>query len=167
MTPEQKNSIANVVLTLSFLPGETIVSEGDNASSFFLIKEGTVAIFKENKEVRKMIKGDSFGEQALYANMKRGATVKAVEKAVCLALGRDSLTNILGDKIQKIIYRNILKWSFDQSETLKRLTSIQKEKLIEKNKTVNYKKNDVLIQKNNYCNQILIVIEGTMRLVRI
>jgi cGMP-dependent protein kinase len=48
-----------------------------------------------------MTVGDSFGEQALYQNSVRGASVVAEsEKVLCLALGRDTLTKILGDKIQ-------------------------------------------------------------------
>jgi len=55
------------------------VNEGDPASSFYIIKEGTVQILKGGKELRKMAKGDSFGEQALYYNTVRGATVKALD----------------------------------------------------------------------------------------
>ena len=38
---------------------------------------------KSGKEIRKMNKGDSFGEQALYYNTVRGATVKATNDNVC------------------------------------------------------------------------------------
>jgi cGMP-dependent protein kinase len=38
------------------------VTEGDPASSFYIIKEGTVTVLKGTKEVRKLYKGDSFGE---------------------------------------------------------------------------------------------------------
>jgi cGMP-dependent protein kinase 1 len=34
---------------------------------------------KGGKEIRKMLKGDSFGEQALYYNTVRQATVKALD----------------------------------------------------------------------------------------
>lgn len=35
---------------------------------------------------------DSFGEQALYENSKRGATVRALDDEVrCIALGRDTI----------------------------------------------------------------------------
>lgn len=44
--------------------------------------------------------GDSLGEQALQSNSVRGATAKAIkEDVVVLALARDDLTRILGDKI--------------------------------------------------------------------
>jgi len=57
--------------------------EGDPASSFYIIKEGQVTVMKSGKEIRKMNKGDSFGEQALYYNTVRGATVKATNDNVC------------------------------------------------------------------------------------
>ena len=44
--------------------------------------------------------GDSFGEQALYQNSVRGASVQALDDVVkCVALGRETITKILGDKI--------------------------------------------------------------------
>lgn len=58
--------MTGVIITQQFEKGEAIVNEGDLASSYFIIKEGTVSIQKEKKELRKMSKGDSFGEQALY-----------------------------------------------------------------------------------------------------
>jgi cGMP-dependent protein kinase len=39
-----------------------IVQEGDPASSFYIIKEGTVTVMKAEKDIRKLSKGDSFGE---------------------------------------------------------------------------------------------------------
>jgi cGMP-dependent protein kinase len=59
-----------------------------------------VSVIQGEKELRKMVQGESFGEQALFQNSTRGATVKAADEEVkCLALSRDDLTRILGDKI--------------------------------------------------------------------
>lgn len=120
-------------------------------------------VTKGDKEMRKLSKGDSFGEQALYINTKRGATVKAVDEVKCLALGRDTLTNILGDKIQKIIYRNIQKWAFDKSPVLQKLTNIQKQKVIDNMTIKNFKAGINLLNKGDYVNKIFIVIEGSMK----
>ena len=47
-----------------------------------------------------MSAGDTFGEQALYKNSVRYASVFAESAIVkCLSLGRDTLTNIMGDQI--------------------------------------------------------------------
>jgi cGMP-dependent protein kinase 1 len=76
------------------------VNEGEQADSFYTIKKGTVQIYQNGKPVRTMQAGESFGESALLQNQVRGATVKAIDENVkCLALSRDTLTKILGDKI--------------------------------------------------------------------
>ena len=47
-----------------------------------------------------MTSGDSFGQQALYENATRGASVVAVEDDVRIcALGRDTIQQVLGDKV--------------------------------------------------------------------
>lgn len=44
--------------------------------------------------------GETFGEQALFENSKRGATVKSIEDdSRCIALGRDTIQSVLGDKV--------------------------------------------------------------------
>ena len=47
------------------------------ANSFYIIKSGEVVVTKEGQFLRLMKGGDSFGEQALFGNCVRGATVKA------------------------------------------------------------------------------------------
>jgi len=121
---------------------------------------------KGSKEIRKLSKGDSFGEQALYINTKRGASVLAVDEVKCLALGRDTLNKILGDKIQKIIYRNIQKWAFDKSPILLKLTNIQKQKVIDHMTIKNFKAGTIILNKGDLCNRIFIVIEGSLKKVR-
>lgn len=39
MTEDQKTAICSVILTHKFAPGDNIVNEGDDASSFYIIKE--------------------------------------------------------------------------------------------------------------------------------
>ncbi len=40
-------------------------------------------------------------------------TIRAKTDLKCLGLGREELTRILGDKIDKIIYKNISKWALE------------------------------------------------------
>ena len=59
-----------------------------------------------------MVANESFGEMALISqDSVRQVTVKAIEgEAKVLALGREMITNILGDQVMTIIYKNICKW---------------------------------------------------------
>jgi len=165
MTSEQKDAIASVMITLKYSKNENIVSEGEQASSFYIVKEGQISISKAGKEIRKMNQGDSFGEQALYHNSVRGATVKAVSDQVkCITLGRDALTKILGDHVQVIVYRNQQKWALEKSIVLKNLTKIQVEKMLDAMKISNHKAGDVIFRKGSACHQkIVIVLEGSLR----
>ena len=51
--------------------------EGDNANSFYVVKEGIVSVIKNGKDLRKLTSGDFFGEKALYKQSIHAASVKA------------------------------------------------------------------------------------------
>ena len=83
-----------------------------------MIMSGTVSIWKNGKELRKLDAGDSFGEQALFKSSQRAASVQADGETKVLSLARDHIVKILGDKVQVIVYNNIQRWAFDKSELL-------------------------------------------------
>lgn len=111
-----------------------------------------------------MSSGDSFGEQALYQNSVRGASVIAESDIVkCLAIGRETITKILGDKIQVIMYNNLLRWSFEKNTLLCQLTKIQIEKIVTKIQTVKYQPDQKVYEQNTKCDKLVIVLEGVLR----
>ena len=114
-----------------------------------------------------MLKGDSFGEQALYYNTQRTATVRALDDNVkCLALGRDTLTKIVGDQVQTITFKNLQKWAFEKNNLLSKLTKVQIERIIDCMLITNKKAGDVCCTKGTLCNsKLLVIIEGTLKKV--
>jgi cGMP-dependent protein kinase len=112
LTNDQKDIIASALLTQKFYKNQTIIQEGDPGSTLYYIKEGFASVYKGNKFVRKISKGDSFGEQSLYYNTMRQLTIKADDEVTCLVLGRDTLNRILSDKIYDITFKNFIKWAF-------------------------------------------------------
>lgn len=137
-----------------------IVSEGDDANSFYLIKEGTVVVLKGTKEVRKMIQGETFGEQALYQNTTRACSIKTVETSTVLSLGREKMNDIFGSKVSTIMYRNVHKWSFEKSPILSKLTKLQMEKLNEAVEFISTSEGEVIFERNKPIKKIIVVIEG-------
>jgi len=65
----------------SYSDKETIVKEGDPGDAMFIIKKGSVKIYKETKNRRKLIalisEGEFFGEMTLIDSSPRSATVVA------------------------------------------------------------------------------------------
>ncbi|CAD8100794.1 unnamed protein product [Paramecium sonneborni] len=163
MTEEQRDSIANVLITLKFKQGQTIVNEGDMANSFYIIQKGIVEVTKLGQFLRYMIKGDSFGEQALFGNCVRGATVKAHDLDVnLLSLSREDITTILGEKIQLIIYTNMQKWTFEKHPKLRDLTKMQIQKIVSNFKIKTYEINDCIYKINQMVDKLIIILDGQL-----
>jgi cGMP-dependent protein kinase len=112
------------------------------------------------------LKGDSFGEQALYYKTVRSCSVKADCEVRCLALGRDVLTQILGDQIQVITFKNTMRWAFEKNRKLMKLTTSQVEKIIEQMQIVQLKKGDVVFSKGEKCNKFIVMLEGNLKNVK-
>jgi len=167
MTEEQKNELAGAFINQTFTKDEIIVREGDSAASFYFIKSGILQCIKEStgEMVRELTKGTTFGESALYANSNRSLTVKAAsDKAEVLALGRDNLQQILGSKIETAIYRNYQKWGLQRDPILNSLSEISKERILEQFEQVNTPAGQVILNKDDIVDKIIVCVQGTMQL---
>src|SRR5215831_2311745 len=77
-----------------FAEGETIVWEGDEPESFFVIVQGAVDVVKERDEgsqsrtVASLKDGDYFGELSIFDGKPRSATVRATAPTTCLVVPR-------------------------------------------------------------------------------
>lgn len=58
LTEEQKNALASCCLTETYEEEQVIFNQGDDANSFYVIKEGVVRIKEKNQELKAM---DCFG----------------------------------------------------------------------------------------------------------
>lgn len=91
------------ILTLTELrtyhPGETIVAEGDQGSSLFLIVSGAVNVFTSSSNgallpLAELSAGDFFGEVSLLTGKPRTATITAKEPVAAIELDAVSLDRI-------------------------------------------------------------------------
>ncbi|MGR9052948.1 MAG: Crp/Fnr family transcriptional regulator [Gammaproteobacteria bacterium] len=77
-----------------------VISEGDTASSLFIIKEGRVNVTLSNEQGKEIIlsslsQGDHFGELSLLDDEPRSANVIAVEKCEFLILTKQDFYPLL------------------------------------------------------------------------
>lgn len=100
MPPQLVAKIAAQMKPKFFKKGETIVSQNETASAFYIIRSGQVEVsFRTSEgEVRSDMRlgaGQYFGEASLLTNTARTDSVKAVEDCELLALYRDKLDAVL------------------------------------------------------------------------
>ncbi|EGR27973.1 protein kinase domain protein [Ichthyophthirius multifiliis] len=167
LTTVQKDSIAGALIDQRFYKDQNIVNQDEPASSFYIIKVGQVEVFSDNKQIRTLKAGQSFGETALLQGVQiRTMTVKASENTKCLALGRDVLTQLLGDKIETIIYRNIAKQTLEKAQGFKELNSEQLDKIIDiMNIQRKYKDEKVFINELQPAHYYCIILKGIVKVL--
>ncbi|CAK80945.1 unnamed protein product (macronuclear) [Paramecium tetraurelia] len=159
LTKEQKDAIGGVLISQKFQINQIIVNKGDQADSLFIIAEGKVGVYTDDGLLIRMLsKGEYFGENALLQdNCVRGLTVKAIEESRLLALAKETLTKILGDGVQMIIYKNQCKWILQQSKIN---LIIQIDQFLDLLTVRRLKKGDIIINKGQQHGELIIVIDG-------
>lgn len=79
--------------------GDVILREGDAADYFYVIKEGTCSVSKlvdgEDAVVAYLVRGDTFGEDALLTNSTRNATVAMKTNGKLMRLSSKDFTEVL------------------------------------------------------------------------
>ncbi|CAG9321736.1 unnamed protein product [Blepharisma stoltei] len=164
LTSQQKEALLASITTQKWDNRQAIVKEGEVGDLFYIIKEGVVLCTKEGVEIRQMIKGDFFGEQALLYNSKRTATITCVGAVKVLCIGRGSLLEALGENLQQVIYRNIQKKAIEKSEPLKNLTKEQSQKMMDAMKIAKFSSGEVVVSKNSLQgSKLCIIMKGRVR----
>jgi CRP-like cAMP-binding protein len=75
-----------------FTAGETIVSEGDQPESFYVVVRGEVSVLKDRDGSTRVLAtlkdGDHFGELSIFDGLPRSASVQAAVETTCLVIPR-------------------------------------------------------------------------------
>jgi CRP-like cAMP-binding protein len=79
--------------------GQTIVREGDDGDYYYVIKEGAASVSQaadgDPAVVAYLVRGDSFGEDALLSNSVRNATVTMMKPGRVMRLGKSDFGELL------------------------------------------------------------------------
>jgi small-conductance mechanosensitive channel/CRP-like cAMP-binding protein len=78
----------------------TVVRQGDEGDSFFLVSSGRVGVWANDSHSQTQLvatlgRGQCFGEMSLLTGARRSATVRAVEDSELLMLGKSEFRDIL------------------------------------------------------------------------
>jgi CRP/FNR family transcriptional regulator, dissimilatory nitrate respiration regulator len=100
LTPEQYDQLAMIVTIQQFERGQTIFSEGDAGTGFFVVHAGRVKIFKLSMDGKEQIlhvfgPGEPFAEVAVFLGAPFPAHAMALEKSTCFFFPRAAFAELL------------------------------------------------------------------------
>jgi CRP-like cAMP-binding protein/Zn-dependent protease len=95
LEPQELDRIAPRLVTRRFPPGAVVFSEGDAADGYYVVREGEAEVRAGGAVLRRLRRGDGFGELALLFGLPRTATVAAVTELVLAGLSRDDFARLV------------------------------------------------------------------------
>ncbi|KAI3403736.2 PKAR [Candida oxycetoniae] len=97
LSEHELSKLADALSTEMYKEGDVIVREGEQGENFYLIESGTCQVSnKKLGDIKKLTKGDYFGELALLKEMPRQATVTATNNVIVATLGKSGFQRLLG-----------------------------------------------------------------------
>jgi MFS family permease len=75
--------------------GHTITTQGEPGDVFYIVAEGDVEVLVDDRPVRTLTEGDSFGEIALVRRVPRTASVRALTAGELFALDGDAFVSAI------------------------------------------------------------------------
>jgi thioredoxin reductase (NADPH) len=97
---EEMPRIAERMKPISMLAGETILREGEEPDSFYVIVHGAVGVYQrdaggEEREINRLGPGEFFGEIGLLSGAPRVASVRTLEPTELLRLDRAAFERLV------------------------------------------------------------------------
>ena len=97
LSREEFQSIAVAARVHTYSKGETILRQGAEGDSMFIVHDGVVSVRVGDQEVARLGEGDLFGEMALLTGEMRAADVVALSDVVAVEIAKDALRPVLHD----------------------------------------------------------------------
>jgi hypothetical protein len=97
--------------------GSTVVREGDRGDRFYVVLSGQLLVTRDQRQVRRLGPGDSFGEIALLRDVPRTATVLTLDDTTLVTVARaDFLRAVGGDGSARVAADAVAQGYLDDDE---------------------------------------------------
>jgi len=115
--------LAGSLRVQSFMHGDTVFSQGDIGTDFYIVRRGLVEFRHGGRVLRTIGQMDYFGERAFLNNEPRSATCVAVYDTECWLLDNKTLQGVMQDQMLKYLRERMQLQ--DTSVTLEQLRCIR------------------------------------------
>ncbi len=98
------SELAGRVRLRSFAKGQPVVRQGERATAFYVVRQGTLQVLEEledgsDKVLRILGRGEGFGEVGLAEASLRSATVRALEESQVFEIEKGTFDQLLRDMV--------------------------------------------------------------------
>nr|BAN20503.1 cAMP-dependent protein kinase R1 [Riptortus pedestris] len=155
----ERSDIFDAMFPVNFLPGETIIQQGDEGDNFYVIDQGEVEVYVNSELVTTIGEGSSFGELALIYGTPRAATVKAKTAVKLWGIDRDSYRRILmGSTIRK---RKMYEGFLSRVSILESLDKWERLTVADALEPVSFSDGETIVRQGEPGDDFYIIVEGT------
>lgn len=89
LAPRITERMAREAVAVTAPEGAKLITEGEPGDLFYVVAEGDVLVSRDGQPLRRLGKGDSFGELALLRDVPRTASVVSLTDVTLWTLDRD------------------------------------------------------------------------------
>lgn len=171
LPPASIDKMSQDAIQLEVPDGELLFREGDEATSFFVVVDGTLELLrhKEGREValRHTTKGEAFGLFGLFSAQLRAASARAIGDCTILEISSERLQTLLaGDEAlhQRLLgfYRERLVEGFMASRLFTDIDSIARARLIGRFQHMEFEAGQALVNPGEVANVLAVVTHGRL-----
>ncbi|KAM6402091.1 cGMP-dependent protein kinase 2 isoform 2-T2 [Pluvialis apricaria] len=158
LEPHQIQDMVECMYERTFQQGSYVIRQGEPGNHIFVLKEGSLEVFQQNKLLSSIPVWTAFGELAILYNCTRTASVKAITSVKTWALDREVFQNIMRVTAQtrQEQYRNFLR----SVSLLKNLPEDKLTKIMDCLEVEYYDKGDYVIREGEEGNTFFIIAKG-------
>lgn len=95
MQPSTLERLAASTSRRSMAAGEVLLHQGEEGDTFYIVAQGEVEVERDGRVLKRLGRGDFFGEVALLAHQPRNATVTALRAGELLVVSHDDFWRVL------------------------------------------------------------------------
>lgn len=151
-------TLSNYMRFFVFKSGDIVIKQGEKGSYFFIINSGKFDVYVNNKKVKTMTKGNSFGEAALIHNTQRSASIIATTDGTLWGVQRSTFRATLKQLSNRNFNEN--RSFIDSVSVFDMLTEAQKNMITNACVIQNFKPEEVIVKQGDSGDVLYILKEG-------
>ncbi|XP_066479952.1 cGMP-dependent protein kinase 2-like [Tiliqua scincoides] len=147
-----------------YQPGDTIVAEGDDGHTMYIVAEGELRVTQKGRQLRTLLPGDVFGELAVLYNCSRTATVTALTLVQLWAIDRQTYRTIITENAKR--HRTEVLTGLRGVKPLKGLSDAALSQLLDSAEERTFTHNEVIIQEGDEGRTFFFILRGQVEVTR-